>query len=108
MSAAVVADACEATIREKDVRRILPHLHPRVQVTSFDGAVHTGAEAVIAWIRSVFTDPGITVTLVERYIDEPVAVLSLLWVTAEDPQGTEYTAALITLEDKLVRVTLDG
>lgn len=108
MSAGAVADACEAAIRERDVRLILPHLHPRVQATSFDGSTYTGAAELVTWARSVLEDPDTTVTVVERYIDEPVAVLVLLWATPEEPRGREYTAALITLDDTLVRVTLDG
>ncbi len=107
MSAALVADAVEAAVRDRDVSSLLPLLHPSVQATSHDRVVYRGVADVLAWAQSLF-DTDATISVVERYIDEPLAILVVLRVSAAEPRGVELTAALTTLDGTLVRVTLDA
>ena len=61
----------------------------------------------MAWARSLF-DTDASISVVERYIDEPLAVLVVLWASTTEPRGVELTAALTALDGTLVRVTLDA
>jgi hypothetical protein len=112
VSASHIADVCEDAIRRRDAAAMLPILHPRVQATMADRTTYTGIDEVTAWGRGVFSpqsgSEGATLTVVERYVDEPVAVLVLMCTPVDNTPGTEYTVALITLDDTLVRIVIDA
>lgn len=108
VTATQIADACELAIRTGSTSGMRALLHPRVQGTSADRVTYTGVDDVLAWGQAAVADPTTTITVVERYIDEPVAVLVLMCGRGDDSPGVEYTVALIARDDALVRIVVDA
>ncbi|MCX6501538.1 MAG: hypothetical protein NT132_03880 [Microbacterium sp.] len=106
MTATQIADAFESAIRTGDMASMRPLLHPRVQASSFDQSSYSGVDDVLTWVSDLLADKHAQVSVTERYVDEPVAVLVLL--RAKDGiRIAEYTVALITLDGALIRIVVD-
>lgn len=106
MTAAQMADAFEAAIRTRDLASMRPLLHPRIQASSFDQSSYSGVDDVLSWASDILGDDSAQVSVTERYVDEPVAVLVLL--RAKDGiRIAEYTVALITVDGALIRIVVD-